>query len=86
MRTLYERADNIVTEQEDTIEEIQHVNKALSTCGYPKWTFKQVRSELETREERKAMKKKDKNRKDGEEPTKVTVTLLYIRGVSESLQ
>ena len=86
VRTLYERADNIITDPKEAENEVVHVNKALQKCGYPKWTFRKVRRDLDTREERKAAKKKkDKTRSEAETPN-VTVTIPYIRGVSESLQ
>ncbi len=45
IRTLYERKDSIVTEPEDKIEEEVKVEKALETCGYPKWTFEKVKQQ-----------------------------------------
>ena len=33
--TLYDQCDNIVTEETDTANEIDHVNHALGACGYP---------------------------------------------------
>ena len=35
IRTLYDRYDNIVTEEADAEAEITHVDKALGWCGYP---------------------------------------------------
>ena len=43
IRTLYERANNIITEPEDQRQEIIHINNALRVCGYPDWFFKEVR-------------------------------------------
>ena len=75
VRTLYERADNIIMEPEDQKQETIHVNNALRVCGYPDWSFKEVRKRMDNRmtktqgqsnkrrrEERSRRKKIDKRR------------------------
>ena len=49
IRTLYESDDNIITEPEDQRQEISHINNALRVCGYPDWTFKEVRERMDSR-------------------------------------
>ncbi|XP_072041390.1 uncharacterized protein [Amphiura filiformis] len=39
VKTLFHRADNIVTEKEDHDQELSHIMGALSRCGYKNWTF-----------------------------------------------
>ena len=60
IRTLYERSDNIITDEKDRQEEIQHINKALQNCGYPPWAFRQVRESLDNKmpKEEKSNRKK----------------------------
>ena len=54
-----------------------HVNHAVSACGYPSWSFKRVREQLEQWKLKKTLKI---NKKDGKEKgTKTRVTLLYVR-------
>ena len=59
IRTLYDRCDNIVTDPKDAKLEVQHVNQALGKCGYPSWTFKKVRQQLD---KRNSTPKKPKNK------------------------
>ena len=58
IRTLSERKDNIVTEEADRKKEEEHVDKALTLCGYPKWTFKEVRKRLNKKKNKTTEKKK----------------------------
>ena len=43
VRTLLDRMDKIVSEDEDKLQEEVTIKKALSMCGYPKWTFDKVK-------------------------------------------
>jgi len=82
IRTLYERNDNIVTEEIDRKKEEEHVDKALSVCGYPKWTFKEVRKRLNNKKDKTSEKKKE----DHDNKVGARVTIPYVKGVSETLQ
>ena len=42
VRTLMDRCQKLVTEEEDRIEEEKHIRSALKKCGYPEWTFNKV--------------------------------------------
>ena len=53
---MYDHSDNIVTQEVDAAEEIAHVNHALGACGYPSWSFKIVREQLDQRELKKNLK------------------------------
>ena len=48
VRTLLDRMDKIVSEDEDKLQEEVTIKKALSMCGYPKWTFDKVRKRMGT--------------------------------------
>ena len=54
IRTLLDRKDAIVTEEEDKEEEEDKIKNVLNQCGYPKWAVEKV-------------KKKKKNTDDREE-------------------
>lgn len=43
IRTLLDRKDNIVTEDEDKIIEEETIRSALKLCNYPDWTFNKVK-------------------------------------------
>ena len=45
IRTLLDRNELIVTEEEDRKLEEEHVRKALSVCGYPEWTINKVKKD-----------------------------------------
>ena len=83
IRTLYNCCDNVVIEQENVVKEIEHVNKALSKCGYPKWSLDRVKEKSEQSKD-KTKKKKDQVR--DKDTKNIMITLPYIKGVSESLQ
>ena len=45
IRTLLDRNDSIVAEEEDRKLEEDHIRKALSVCGYPEWTINKVKKD-----------------------------------------
>ena len=47
VRTLLDRIDRIVTEDEDKQNEEATVKKALSKCGYPSWSFEKVKKKMQ---------------------------------------
>ena len=80
-RTLLNRCEEIVTEEEDRKEERNTIKNALNICGYPDWAIKRVEENLRNKEENKG---KENNRKESSE-NKRMVVLPYVRGVSEEL-
>ncbi|XP_072018319.1 uncharacterized protein [Amphiura filiformis] len=81
VRTLLDRKDAIVTEEEDKQQEEEHIKHALNQCGYPNWTIEKVKQQIS--DKTKAKKKaKDKNT----ERSKGMVVIPYVQGVSERLQ
>ena len=71
--------DSIVTEESDRVDEEKKVQEALTTCGYPKWTFDKVK------EQRQGAKPKKKNttKKDDNTRSRGMVVLPYVKGVTE---
>ena len=75
--TLYDWCDNIVTEEADAAAEIIHVDKALGRYGCPR-----VRESMNKKKQEGARKKK---KEEGDCDTKTTVTIPYVKGVSDAL-
>ena len=59
IRTLLERSDSIVTEEEDRKQEEEHIRTALHTCGYSDWAIKKVKKQMN----RKKAIRQDKSKK-----------------------
>ena len=82
-RTLLDRKNNIVMEEEDRKTEDKTIYEALSWNGYPKWVVdraKKEQLEKETKQQKKA------NKIESEQPKhKNMVTIPYIQNVSERL-
>ncbi len=83
VRTLLDRCQNIVTEEVDQKEEREHIEKALTVCGYPKWTFRKVEKQMQEKKEGKTKEKKDK---EPDEKSKGMIVLPYVKGVTEQLK
>jgi hypothetical protein len=79
IRTVYDRKDQVITEQADKKAEESKVQDALQMCGYPPWSFDKVKQQMATP---KQMKKKD-TKKDDDTRSRGFVTLPYVKGVSE---
>ena len=47
IRTLFDRNDNLVTQEHDRKAEEMEVTSALSGCGYPTWAFHRVKEKME---------------------------------------
>jgi len=79
VRTLLDRSRSLVSETIDKEEEEKHVEKALMSCGNPKWTFKKVKSQMNSE------KIKTKEKKNREPEKRPLVVLLYVERVSETV-
>ncbi|KAI8484112.1 hypothetical protein Bbelb_382300 [Branchiostoma belcheri] len=78
IRTLFHRADTIITSDEAKSKEHSHLKNALNKCGYRTWTFN------------KALQPTDKSKKPRSKPldkkNTTNITIPYIEGVSEKLR
>ena len=70
-KTLFHRADTLISEEDDKEKEKEYVKKALRKCGYPEWSFER--------------KEKEKPKKDDEEEEKMRVCIPYIKHLSEKI-
>jgi len=43
IRTLHNRCENVVTEEEDRRQEEEHITNALKKCGYPAWSIRKAK-------------------------------------------
>ena len=80
IRTLMNRCEEIVTEEEDKEEERGIIMKALEDCGYPRWTVKKVKDDM-----KKKVQKKGNNKQENDVKSKGMVVLPYVSGLSEKL-
>ncbi|XP_072035701.1 uncharacterized protein [Amphiura filiformis] len=80
IRTLMDRMDNIVTEEEDRKDEEIKIRTALTECGYPKWSLDRVKQQMKDKKPKAKEKKKD------DTPSKGMVVIPYVEGLAERLQ
>ncbi|XP_072043200.1 uncharacterized protein [Amphiura filiformis] len=74
IRTLMDRMENIVTEEEDKKEEENKIRTALTECGYHKWSLDRVKQP------------KVRQKKKEDTPSKGMVVIPHVEGLSEKLQ
>ena len=67
VRTLYHRADTIVTDTEEKSAEKHLIDKSLTTCGYPNWAIKT------------AIKPRTRNNTNADKP-RTSITFPYVSG------
>jgi hypothetical protein len=75
VRTLMDRVDKLVTDEDDKELEREHVKSALNANGYKPWMYKTP----------KAKKPKTKDKSDASTGGNVSIPLPYIKGLSEKL-
>ena len=83
VRTLFDRANALISTEEDRREEIENVKKALRVCKYPNWAFKKVERQMKDAKEKTSGKKKTNN-KDRKTTPGRTIVLPYLSGMSET--
>ena len=67
----------MVTEEQDRQAEEAHIQEALSRCGYPEWTMKRVKLDMEVQKEKAKKKKKPKPKSVDH---KTSVAIPYVEG------
>ena len=63
VRTLLDRMDRILTEDVDKQKEEDTIKKALGKCGYPSWSFEQVKKKMQSKKQKVPIKNKDSSQK-----------------------
>ena len=84
VRTLLSRKDEIVTEEEDKIEEEKHIKQALRACKYPDWAINRVQKQLDDKKQGITPHKKQKEANNIKSRGQQTVP--YVQGVSERIR
>ena len=75
IRTLMDRKDKVVTEDEDKKQEEIKIKEALKLCGYPEWAFKQSQSKTKTQ-----------SKEQSESKSRGMVVLPYKEGLSQRVR
>lgn len=83
VRTLFDRAQTLITTEEDRKAEMEHIKSALRLCNYPDWAFDKVESMMKEKKD-KSKKKKDKNLKNEKSTPGKIIVLPYVKGLSEA--
>ncbi|XP_072051605.1 uncharacterized protein [Amphiura filiformis] len=78
VRTLLDRKNKLVTEDQDKAEEEKHIKDALQKCGYPAWSVKKVKNQMA-----KPKPMKERTKKSEATKSKGLVVIPYVEGVSE---
>ncbi|KAI8517801.1 hypothetical protein Bbelb_038180 [Branchiostoma belcheri] len=79
IKTLFLRADNIITSDQAKTDEHRHLRGAVAKCGYQNWTFnKALKPSDQSKKTQKCKPLSNKN--------KVNITIPYVQGVSEKLR
>ncbi|XP_072019918.1 uncharacterized protein [Amphiura filiformis] len=76
IRTLFHRADFMVTDPLDREKEISHVQSALQNCGYERWTFHKARKP-------KTTTTYNSSAANANTECKANITLPYVKETSE---
>ena len=77
VKTLFQRADSLISTKEDREEEIHHVKQALGANGYQKWIFNLPQK---TRKQPSEIPSNTRNKRIP------PIGLPYVKGLSENLQ
>ena len=79
VRTLLDRKDAIVTEEDDKKTEESNIKKAVAQCWYHEWSIDKVKAQ---KQQPKTMKK---NTKTDKAKSKGMIVIPYVEGVTERL-
>ena len=82
VRTLMDRKEVLISQNEDKITEDEHIKSALKSCCYPNWVYDQV--DHQKLKKSQTVTKSNVN-KSSQEKCRGRVTIPYIKGVSEKL-
>ena len=73
VRTLLDRSNTVITDPKDRELEEEKIKVALKRCGYPDWTFKQVKQKMDNKQD-----KKQSTKMENKEKAKGLVIIPYV--------
>ena len=79
VRTLLDRCEGFVMQQDKEID-TENIKKALSGCGYPRWSMDLVEKKLDQG------RNKEKYLAEKEQKNKGMVVLPYVKGLTEGVE
>ena len=62
IRTLLNRCENVVTEEEDWRQEEEHIASALKKCTYPAWSIRKAKKDMQNKSDERIKKASQKKR------------------------
>ncbi|KAI8496553.1 hypothetical protein Bbelb_258520 [Branchiostoma belcheri] len=80
IRTLFHRADTIITNPQDREAEKEHITQALLNCGYPKWAVSKATAPKRSTTDRNRQSNSSTRQNRG------LVVLPYVKNTSEALR
>ena len=81
VRTLMDRAEKVVSEEDSKREEDKKIASALKACNYPEWALRKVKTDMKRKEKDNTKKKK----KQPTDKSRGQVTIPYVKGLSEKI-
>ena len=83
IRTLLDRANTVCTTTVDKESEEKTVLQALTSCGYPRWTFDKVKRSLSAKSKTTSTKTQTNRNAKSKIKSEGSVIVPYVRGLSE---
>ncbi|XP_078599380.1 uncharacterized protein LOC144874745 [Branchiostoma floridae x Branchiostoma japonicum] len=80
VRTLFHRAETVITDPQDKQKEKLHITQALKTCGYPTWAIEKATAPKPPSPSDTTQNNTSRGKNRG------FVVLPYVKGVSEGLR
>ena len=81
VRTLLERSQSLISDKDDKQQEDKYVEGVLRSCGYPDWTFRKVKGQMESVKTKKVNKKRQLDFSS----KRSQVVIPYVAKVSETV-
>ena len=89
INTLFHRAKEACSTKQQLDEEHEHLQKAITTCKYPRWALNRMKKEISSPVQSKNNKNKEKNVTDNKSKSnnrRNYITVPYTKGLIESFK
>ena len=85
IRTLLDRCETLVTEEEDKQKEREHIKETVTRCGYLQWTISTVQGKIKTKKEDNIIKRTvEKDKSKGMVITVSPSSSSYLKKIADS--